>query len=322
MPFVKLDCDILDSSLWDWTPERHIFITALLMAKPHELKEPTQQLKVDSLESTGWTVPPGKYGLVKASGSMIVKKALTLSHVDCLDDDPDYVDGMKALEALGNPDKDSRSQAFDGRRLVRIDGGYIALNFQHYRDKDHTAAERKRRQRAREKEEMSRGDVTDGHNGSPKVTEAEAEAEAYKEIKHGAKAPPVSPDVRKVFTHWQTVCGKEKYTLTPERRTIIKARLRDFSVDQLKQAIEVAHSDPFYRGENNRNTEYLDFKTIFKNSGKVEEFLYKTPPPNGTRGCDICLNHPDKDVLTVKGGGYIYHRETNTVTKCECNGAT
>jgi hypothetical protein len=178
MPFIKLDCDILESSLWDWTPERHIFITALLMAKPHELTKPEPQLKVDSLDPTGWVVPPGKYGFIKASGSMIIKKALTLSHMNHIEESEDYTDGLAALKALGSPDPDSRSQEFDGRRLVRVDGGYIALNFQRFRDKDHTATERKRRQRQREKESgMSRRDVTESHTVSLDVTQAEAEAD-------------------------------------------------------------------------------------------------------------------------------------------------
>ena len=150
MPFVKLDCDMLESSLWDWTPERHIFITALLMAKPFELKEPQPQLEADSLNPTRWIVPPGKYGMVNASGVALIKKALTLSHVDCLEGGVDVKDALAALNALGQPDEDSRSQAFDGRRLVRIDGGYIVLNYQRFRDKDHTATERKKLQRQRD----------------------------------------------------------------------------------------------------------------------------------------------------------------------------
>jgi hypothetical protein len=43
MPFVKLDCGILDSSLWPDLYQREVFITALLMAHPIELRERRQQ---------------------------------------------------------------------------------------------------------------------------------------------------------------------------------------------------------------------------------------------------------------------------------------
>lgn len=196
MPFVKLDCDILESSLWDWTPERHIFITALLMAKPHELKEPTPQIGVSQLEPTGWVVPPGQYGFVRASGAMILKKALGLVHTDQREESKAFTEGMAALNALGQPDEDSRSSDYEGRRLVRIDGGYIALNYQRYREKDHTATERKRRQRERERE---REREAQSRVTSRQVTQAEAEA--YKIPTTSATAKPSQPPILDPIWH-------------------------------------------------------------------------------------------------------------------------
>ena len=138
MAFVKLDCGILDSTLWIDREARELFITALLMAEPHELKEKTPQIRVRSLELTGFIIPPGWYGLVSAAGVGIINRAGL-----------DFEIGMLALERLGEPEPDSRTPDFEGRRLVRISGGYIALNFTKYREKDHTSAERSRRYRER-----------------------------------------------------------------------------------------------------------------------------------------------------------------------------
>src|SRR3990167_930952 len=41
MPFVKLDCGILDSTLWFDRDARDVFLTALLMAVPYEVREST-----------------------------------------------------------------------------------------------------------------------------------------------------------------------------------------------------------------------------------------------------------------------------------------
>lgn len=163
MAFVKLDCGILDSTLWFDRPAREVFLTALLMARPFTTEEHHEQLEVRSLDETGWSVPPGEYGFVHAAGPGIVGRS-------GLDRD----EGMEALHRLGAPEKDSRSSDFDGRRLVRVDGGYIVLNYQKYRDKDHTNAERQRRYR-----ERHRNTVTDESNGvtSRYVTQADAEEE-------------------------------------------------------------------------------------------------------------------------------------------------
>lgn len=140
MPYVKLDCSILNSSLWHALPDRHIFITALLMAKPYYTTKPMPQIKVSNLDSAGWEVPPGEYGLVEAAGPALLRFA-------GLDTEADRAAGLEALVRLGSPDEYSKSDAYDGRRLVRVDGGYIVLNYMKFREKDYTNAERCRRYR-------------------------------------------------------------------------------------------------------------------------------------------------------------------------------
>lgn len=140
MGFVKLDCAIVDSSLWVEREHRSLFITALVMAEPYELAEATAQLDVDTLTVTGYTVPAGWYGMIAAAGSGIIRR-----------DGMSQPEGLAALRALCAPDPHSRSQDFEGRRLARVDGGYLVLNYFKYRDKDFTAAERMRRLRARKK---------------------------------------------------------------------------------------------------------------------------------------------------------------------------
>jgi hypothetical protein len=178
MPFVKLDCGILDSTVWIDRDQREIFITALLMASPLEYTHPVEQFTVDSNEPTGWFAPPGWYGFVEAAGPGIIRRAGV---------DPDS--GIRALEKLGSPDPESRTPDFDGRRLIRIPGGYLVLNYQTYRDRDYTTAQRSRRYRERQRNATVTASPRD-------ITQAEAEAEA-KEIpktKKSPAAPFVAPE--------------------------------------------------------------------------------------------------------------------------------
>ena len=184
MAFVKLDCGILNSTLWLERECREVFITALLMAEPLELKEEAAQIEVDSLKETGWVVPAGWYGFVPAAGVGIIARAGLEKSV-----------GIEALRKLGSPESDSRTPDFDGRRLVRIDGGYLILNFMRYRERDYTTAERSRRYRQR-KAESSRRDVNKSRRDDTvplrDITEAEAEAEA--EAGTVPPKPPVDPE--------------------------------------------------------------------------------------------------------------------------------
>jgi hypothetical protein len=141
MAFVKLDTGILNSTIWLDRPGREVFLTALLLAEPRVYDAPVEQLKVGSLEGTGWSAPPGWYGYVPASGPGIISRSGVGNR-----------EGEEALERLGMPEPESRSQEHDGRRMIRIDGGYLILNYQAYREKDHGSAERSRRYRERLKE--------------------------------------------------------------------------------------------------------------------------------------------------------------------------
>lgn len=138
MPFVKLDTGILDSTLWVERECREVFITALLLAEPLEVTGPREQLEVRTLEKTGFVVPPGWYGFIRAAGVGILRRALV-----------DIGEGMTALEKLGAPDPESRSAEYGGRRMVRVDGGYILLNYMKYRDRDYSAGDRQDRLRKR-----------------------------------------------------------------------------------------------------------------------------------------------------------------------------
>jgi len=176
VPFVKLDCGILDSSIWIDRPAREVFLTALLMAEPYVLDEPEPQIEVCSLRETGFVVPPGVYGFVHAAGVGIVRRAGI----------EDQQKGLEALERLGKPEEDSRSSAWEGRRLVRVNGGFIVLNFDTYRQRDETGAERARRYRAKKKQLDRQRSVTRDNRDVTRdnrddVTQAEAEAEAEAE---------------------------------------------------------------------------------------------------------------------------------------------
>lgn len=114
--FVKLDAGILDSSLWAESSDVcKVFITMLAMCEPD--------------------------GLCRATAPGISKQAyLPVDRV------------REALERLEAVDPDSRSSADEGRRIRRVDGGYLVTNYTTYRQRDYTATERKRRQRERERQ--------------------------------------------------------------------------------------------------------------------------------------------------------------------------
>jgi uncharacterized phage protein (TIGR02220 family) len=111
MPFVKLDCKILDKSIWRESPETKIvWITMLAMADSD--------------------------GLVEAAIPGIADRAkIPLEETE------------KAINTFQQPDKWSSNQDHEGRRIERVKEGFQILNYQEYRDKDYTAAARVKKYR-------------------------------------------------------------------------------------------------------------------------------------------------------------------------------
>ena len=101
------------------------------------------------------------------------------------------VDTEKAIGKFLSPDKYSRTPDDEGRRIERIDGGWLLLNHAKYRamaskDEEKTASAKRQaafrdRQRRNEKVTASNGGVTDDNDpvtGNRDIAEAEADTKA------------------------------------------------------------------------------------------------------------------------------------------------
>lgn len=201
MSFVKLDCKILDSTLWLDIEAREIFITALLMAAPWETDIGMHQLDVNTMKPTGWKVPAGWYGLVPAAGPGIVRRAGL-----------EMKAGMAALARLGAPEPESRSPSYEGRRLVRVNGGFVVLNYMTYRDKDNSAL---RQKLYRQRHKQSNG-VTPSRNGRHAVTVTEAEAEAERGGYTPPKPPPDAEFIKQNSLSCSELCANGAQTPEPK----------------------------------------------------------------------------------------------------------
>ena len=83
---------------------------------------------------------------------------------------------------------------------------------------------------------------------------------------------PASTDVMKVYTYWQKVMGKQRSKLDNNRRGLIERALKNYSVDDLKQAIDGCAASPFHMGQNRDKKKYNGLELILRNSEKIEGF--------------------------------------------------
>lgn len=82
-----------------------------------------------------------------------------------------------------------------------------------------------------------------------------------------------SEAIERVFAHYLTVWPKSsRYTLTPDRRSKIAARLKSFTEDELKEALTKSGTDDWPE-----RPKYADIEKLLPNDGAVERWLNFTP---------------------------------------------
>lgn len=84
----------------------------------------------------------------------------------------------------------------------------------------------------------------------------------------------VKTSAKEIFEFWQRTLNHPTSKLTSERERAIVARLReDYTVEQLKTAIQGCRASPYHQGQNDTGTIYDDLTLICRNGSKVEQFI-------------------------------------------------
>jgi len=101
----------------------------------------------------------------------------------------------EAINTLSKPDKYSRTQTHEGRRIEAVDGGWLILNRVKYRDKPNSRAEYYRKWR-RDSQNVARNIVQ--HSATQcNANETQKEEEKEEEVKK--KKPPYNPPAGGMF---------------------------------------------------------------------------------------------------------------------------
>jgi hypothetical protein len=173
MSFAKLFSSITESSLWGEQKEvRLLFVSMLARA-----------------DSTGF---------VEASLPGLARMAnLTVAEVEM------------ALEVLEGPDPHSKNPEFEGRRIDKVDGGWMLLNYDSYRnrrsDEDRRGymrdymRERRSAERRKQSVNPTANSVSENANSRPSVNHgkpalAQEETETETETRERESAAPPSPN--------------------------------------------------------------------------------------------------------------------------------
>lgn len=80
-------------------------------------------------------------------------------------------------------------------------------------------------------------------------------------------------EVKEIFHYWQTVMNYPNAKLDDKRQRKIASALKNYSVLQLKQAIDGCMRTPFNMGENDRRQKFNSIELILRDAEHIERFI-------------------------------------------------
>lgn len=202
-------------------------------------------------------------------------------------------DCREALHILSSPDPDSRSKDFEGRRIKEVDGGWLILNGEKYRNKmsldERREYNRIKQAEYRGKKKMSTSCVQFSTESAQTETETETEYNIYTKPSE-AQAPGVSSkklsdsknspegpqsnshltqEVNQIFDSYCQSWNKNKkqYALSASRRQMIQKALKSHGLEACLSAVKKFRNDSFEDRAKFNGLEYL-----FGNEKRIDKW--------------------------------------------------
>jgi len=89
-------------------------------------------------------------------------------------------------------------------------------------------------------------------------------------------------DVADVFNHWRAIMNKPKASLDDKRKGFITKALKNYSAEDIKQAIVGCSLTPHNIGDNDRGQRYDGVHVILKDADQIDRFMANADnPPTG-----------------------------------------
>ena len=97
-----------------------------------------------------------------------------------------------------------------------------------------------------------------------------------------AQDTAVDPAVTELFDYWRQATGHVKAQLVPKWQRMLRARLDNYGLDQLKRIADLGATDPWLNGSDPKAPRaYNGIDTLFGSDSKVEKYLLQVQRSGG-----------------------------------------
>lgn len=189
----------------------------------------------------------------------------------------------RAVDVLCAPDEHSTNPDHEGRRLLKQGPyEYFVVSWERY-NSIRNEEERRAYNRAKQQEHRAKTStksrlsktVNDRSKPSAMSAHSDSDASSDSDSEDPAIVEPQRPDsCAVVFAHWQETMDKHLSKLDSKRKSRIRARLKDFTAEQLCKAITNAKLDDWIMGRDPKSPHPYDgIETILRDNAQVERLI-------------------------------------------------
>ena len=236
MTFAKLDHGIIFSSLWGLDYHVRIVFVTMLALKDEN-------------------------GFVRSSFTGLLRASNVLAN-----------ELSEALTVLESPDPDSRTPDHEGRRIMKVDGGWLVLNHEQYRTSESEQREKTRlrvkkyREKINDVTDVTLRNVTDPLHS---VSVSESVSESVSSLKEGGCKGETKTDFEIAFDNFKIMRKSIKKPLTKMAEELICMKLERLSegdesvkIKILEQSIEHGWQGVFPLKEFNNGKSYRSIQQV------------------------------------------------------------
>jgi DNA-binding MarR family transcriptional regulator len=117
----------------------------------------------------------------------------------------------------------------------------------------------------------------------------ESTLEQSKEHKEGYVSSANQSTIKNIFMYWQEKMNHPQAKLDSKRQRKIADALKDYSAEQLMQAIDGCAMTPYNMGENKTRQRYDDIELILRDASHIERFINNSinPPSDAAKSNQV-----------------------------------
>jgi hypothetical protein len=173
---------------------------------------------------------------------------------------PNFIAAQTAVRTDKARQKDARDKRLAESRLVTLRDSIVTPRDAGVTPRDETVT---RIETAQQPVTLY---CTDPNQTKPSLTELKTDT---------SPPAPASPPVRVVFDHWRAKLNHSRAVLNAKRERVIRARLKEFSPEDLCKAIDGCARSDFHMGRSPRSEGRVfdDIELICRDASKVENFI-------------------------------------------------